>query len=208
MTAPRWLAAAFAGLLAAAPAAAQDSGKPTSPDEAAKFLAALGNEAIKVLGSPNGTLDEREAHLRRLLSDNFDLQRIGRFVLGQAWNGASQEQRAEYLQLFSEYVLATYSRRLGGYSGEKFKIVKAEQAGKQDVVVFTEITRPSGPPLICGWRVRDTGGGLKILDVMVDGLSMINTQRSEFAAVVQRQGVDGLLEMLRLQLSKFAARQT
>lgn len=204
----RWLAALVIGLLAAAPLAAQESGKQTSPDEAAKFLAKLGNDAIKVLGASSGSLETREAQLRQLLSQNFDLQRIGRFVLGQAWNGASEDQRAEYLQLFSEYVLATYSRRIGGYAGEQFRVVKSEPAGKEDVVVFTEIARPSGPPLVCGWRVRETGGGYKILDVMVEGLSMINTQRAEFAAVVQRQGVDGLLEMLRLQVTKFGARQT
>lgn len=204
----RWLAALIIGLLAAAPLAAQESGKQTSPDGAAKFLAQIGNEAIKVLASSGGSIEAREVQVRQLLSQNFDLQRIGRFVLGQAWNGANEDQRAEYLQLFSEYVLATYSRRLGGYSGEQFRVVKSEPAGKEDVVVFTEIARPSGPPLVCGWRVRAIGGGYKILDVMVDGLSMINTQRAEFAAVVQRQGVDGLLEMLRLQVTKFGARQT
>ena len=204
----RWLAAFIIGLLAAAPLAAQEAGKQTSPDAAAKFLGKLGNEAIQVLNGTGGSIEAREAQVRQLMSQNFDLQRIGRFVLGQAWNGASEDQRAEYLQLFSEYVLATYSRRLGGYSGEQFRVIKSEPAGKEDVVVFTEIARPSGPPLVCGWRVRETGGSHKILDVMVDGLSMINTQRAEFAAVVQRQGVDGLLEMLRLQVTKFGARQS
>ena len=78
--------------------------------------------------------------------------------------------------------------------------------GKIDAVVVTEISRPSGPPLVAGWRVRGGAGTYKILDVIVEGVSMLATQRSEFASVVRSQGVDGLIEVLRVQVTKFAAR--
>ena len=209
MTRRRWLI--LVSLIAAvltAPAMAQE-GPKTSPEQAAKFMEVLSKEALAVLRTDTAALEQREAKVRDLLSRNFDLERIGRFVLGKAWPDATPEQRAEYLQLFSEYVLATYSRRLGGYSGESFKIVKSESLGKSDALVMTEIARPSGSPLNCGWRVRTSEDGKqKILDVVVDGLSMINTQRDEFAAVVQKRGMDGLLETLRLQTTKFAAQKS
>jgi len=184
----------------------QASSQGTAPDEAARFLDALGHKAIAVLGNQSTTLEQREAQVRALLSENFDLKTIGRFVLGRAWRKASPGQQAEYQRLFEEYVLRTYTRRLGGYAGEKFRIVKAQPLGDKDALVTTEIGRPSGPPLLAGWRVRNSGNGHKILDVMVQGVSMAQTQRSEFSALVRRQGVDGLIEALRARVEKFSAR--
>ena len=144
--------------------------------------------------------------MRSLLAENLDLLRIGRFVLGQSWRGASDEQKREYQRLFGQFVTQVYAKRLGGYSGEAFKIVKANTYGKKDALVLTEIARPSGPPLKAGWRVRNSTGGLKILDVMVEGVSMAATQRSEFGSVIKSRGVDGLLEMLRMKVDKYSPR--
>ena len=78
--------------------------------------------------------------------------------------------------------------------------------GKRDALVVTEISRPSGPPLVAGWRIRDIGDGkMQILDVIVEGTSMLVTQRNEFASVVKSKGVGGLIEMLRVQLTRFGA---
>ena len=177
----------------------------TPPDDAAAFVDSLGSETIKVLRSENSTLDQREAEVRRLLRENFALDQIGRFVLGRAWKKATDNQKREYLTLFSDYVLSTYAKRLGGYTGETFTILKSEAVGTKDAVVMTQIDRPSGPPLVAGWRVRSVNGRMVILDVIVEGISMVTAQRSEFASVVRSQGIDGLLQTLRLQVSKFAA---
>ena len=93
----------------------------------------------------------------------------------------------------------------GGYSGQKFEIVGAKPIGKKDVLVNTKIARPSGPPIEAGWRVRDKGGQHRILEGVVAGVSMVVTQRSEFRSVVRRQGVGGLIELLRIQVTKFSA---
>lgn len=177
----------------------------TSPDAAATFVGELGNATISVLRSGDATLAQREHDVRQLLRENFALDQIGKFVLGRAWKKATVDQRREYLDLFGEYVLATYAKRLGGYSGESFIIVKAEPIGEQDAVVLTRIDRPSGPPLNAGWRVRSIDGRFLILDVIVEGVSMVAAQRAEFASVVKAQGIEGLLQVLRLQISKFAA---
>ncbi|MEQ8666352.1 MAG: ABC transporter substrate-binding protein [Rhodospirillales bacterium] len=180
----------------------------TKPDDAAAFVGVLGSETIKVLQSQSATLDQREAEVRRLLRENFALDQIGRYVLGRAWKTATDDQKREYLELFSEYVLSTYAKRLGGYTGETFSIIRSETVGTKDAVVMTQIDRPSGPPLVAGWRVRNVGERMVILDVIVEGISMVTAQRSEFASVVQSQGIEGLLQTLRLQISKFAAQSS
>lgn len=204
MRAPVWF---IAVLIAALPVAGAAASK-TEPDAAAQFLSALGTETIRVLRAEDTPLELREIQVRTLLGKSFDFETIGRFVMGRAWGKATPGQRSEYQALFQEYVLRTYSRRIGGYSGESFRIVKAEPLGKTDALVFTEIGRPSGPPLLAGWRVRNRDGGHKILDVVVEGISMAQTQRSEFAALIRRQGIDGLLEALRARVQKYGARSS
>ena len=174
-------------------------------NDAARFIHQLGNRAIETLRTSDLTLDQREAQFRGLLREGFDLAFIGRFVLGKYWRAATPEQQEDYLALFGEYLVQTYSARLGGYSGETMAVVSTRQASEKDFVVRTQIDRPTGPPVVAKWRVRTTGGGFRIIDVMVEGISMAVTQRSEFASVVQRDGIDGLLVILRARTTKIPA---
>ena len=192
----------FLGLMAWAGTAAA-----TTPDGASKFIGNLSSKASSTLNSGGLSLNQKEAQVRQLLSESFDLKLIGRFVLGRAWKKSSKEQRVQYLGLFEQFVLRTYSRRLGGYTGQKFNVINAKNFGKKDVLVTTKISRPSGPPVEARWRVRLRKKGPKIIDVMVAGVSMVQTQKSEFRSVVKRQGVSGLIETLRLQVSKFSAQK-
>lgn len=193
-------ATAVAVLLAASavsPALAQGN--------ASRFVGDLGQNAIGTLRSTTGTLAEREAQFRQILRQGFDLAFIGRFAMGRYWRTATPEQRSDYQRLFAEYVLKTYSNRLGGYAGETFRVISEKPAGKKDIMVLTEISRPSGPPIKASWRVRKPPPGYRIIDVQVEGISMVVTQRQEFAAVIQRHGVPGLIEVLRARTDKVAA---
>ena len=170
--------------------------------EASRFVRQLGGEAIATLQSSGLTLEEREARFHTILRDGFDLPFIGRFVLGRYWKKIDAEQRSDYQNLFSEYVLQIYSARLGGYAGETLTVVSERPAGSKDVGVLTRIDRPSGPPIMADWRVRITDSRPRIIDVAVEGVSMVVTQRAEFAAVIQRNGFDGLIEVLRARTTK------
>jgi phospholipid transport system substrate-binding protein len=195
----------FVSVTAAHPAAAAN----TSPAEARKFIQKLGDEAVKVLSDKSIPLSKREADIRTLLRKNFDLETIGRFVLSRYWRTATPDQRSEYMSLFSEYVLKTYARRLGAYSNEQFNITSAKPLGSRDAIVLTQITQQAGgQPITAGWRVRDTDNSYKIIDVMVEGVSMAAAQRSEFDSIIQKQGLSGLIEILRAKVSAFSARSS
>ena len=176
-----------------------------TPDEASKYIHGLGQKANQVLGKQGASLEQKEAEVRALLSDSFDIKLIGRFVVGQTWKSMNEEQREAYLSQFEEWVLRTYSKRLGGYSDQAFEIIGAKSINNDEALVSTKLMRPNAPPLEAGWRVRGSAQGYKIIDVVVAGVSMVVTQRSEFSAVIQRQGIDGLIETLRLQVSKYPA---
>lgn len=197
-----FLSSLAVGLL---PATAKAEASPEAIKGASQFIQWLADQAIAVLGSTSSTLETRESEFRRLLSQGFAMPFIGRFVLGRYWRTATPEQREDYQELFAEYILRTYSSRLGGYAGETFNVTGARPAGKQDILVATRIDRPSGPPIKADWRVRVFDNEYKIIDIMVEGVSMAVTQRSEFTNVVRSQGFEGLLQALRARTERMPA---
>lgn len=174
-------------------------------NDAANFINQLGNQAISTLRATDLTLSQREAQFRKLLSRGFDLHFIGRFVLGRYWRRATPEQQNDYIALYGEYLLQTYSSRLGGYSGETLIVTGARQASEKDIVVSTKLDRPNGLDIAADWRVRVIDGRYRIIDVAIEGISMAFTQRSDFASVIRRDGMEGLLTVLRARTTKISA---
>lgn len=178
---------------------AAESRAQTSPQEAVRFVESLGSQAALLLGS--GKADRQRTALRTLIRDSFNLELTSQFVLGKFWNGATPEQRTEFQDLFTEYLLNNYVRHIGNYKAETLTIVGSNVVGDRDVLVATSIESTEGAtnPV---WRVRASDAGqYKIIDVSVDGVSLALTQRREFASVVNRRGLDGLLNMLREKLA-------
>ena len=175
---------------------------------AQQFIAGLGDQTIEILSDPNATEESVAGEFRQLFSDSFDTNTIGRFVLGRHWNSASDAERAEYLELFREFVVQTYAGRFSEYSGQEFLVQSSRSAGGDDVIVTTRILDPGGrPPIDIDWRIRTRQGDAKIVDVVVENVSMAITYRNEFGAVIQRQGgtLEGLLQALRQRLDRMRA---
>jgi len=192
-----------AGATLAVPGLLLAAASPRAVEGAADFIQDLAGRAIGILQSRDGKIEAREAQFRDLLSNGFDMPFIARFVLGKYWRKATPQERADYQALFTEFILQSYSRRMGGYSGETFTVAGARAAGKRDVLVRTRIARTGGPAVKADWRVRPKGGQYRIIDIMVEGVSMAVTQRSEFSAVMRRRGMQGLLQILRARTEIF-----
>lgn len=182
---------AFAALCLAGGPRAQ-----AAPDAVA-FVSALGTQAIQVLG-PQVSEQRRLARFRELFRDDFDVPRIGAFVLGRYWRTATPQQQQEFLQLFQEYIVQAYSARLGQYGGEPFRVTGSRAAG-DEIVVTSQVIRQNGAPVEVDWYLVNEGGRLKITDVYVGGISMKVTERDEFGSIIQRNGgsVEPLLAALR-----------
>lgn len=163
-----------------------------------KFIRDLGNTVVEVLRNKQITEPQREEQFRQLFLRNFDVREIGLFVLGRHNRTATEEQRAEYLRLFQDFIVRNYAQKLGQYSGESFS-VRDSRTENGESVVYSVIERPSGPPVKLDWRVRDTGQGLRITDVVIEGVSMSVTHRAEFTSVISNGGgrIDALLTALK-----------
>jgi phospholipid transport system substrate-binding protein len=201
----RWLQGLMAGFilsvfgaLIAAPLHAAEG------EQAEAFIEDLAVNGIAMLENSRSSDFEREQQFRNLVGKGFALQAIGKFVVGRYWRKMNAAQQEEYLELFSEWLLKTYANRLGGYDGQTLEIIKNTETDSRykDVIVSTRVDLHNGqPPIIADWRVRKFGNDYKIIDVSIEGASMVATQRKEFESVIRKVGVEGLIDELRDRLA-------
>jgi phospholipid transport system substrate-binding protein len=138
-----------------------------------------------------------------LLDDPIDLDLVGRLILGRHWRTADDGQRRQYLELFREYALANLASKLHLYRGQSFEVTGAKVVSDKDALVTSRILSEGEPPLEVDWRLRQQNdGGLVTIDLIVEGVSLIVTLRSEFASVIERRGFDGLLAELRQRIAQ------
>ena len=203
MTARRWTSAVTGPLvalvIAISPAHADDHlGASTD------FIREIADRAITTLTAEGITKESRRDKFRGLFREGFAINGIARFVLGRYWRGASEVDRTEYLALFEDVIVTTWADRFSEYSGQKFTVdnavnaPSAHQAERVAIVRSTFFTDPTTPVRV-DWRVASRGDIYKITDVSVEGISMANTQRDEFASVIRKNSgkISALLEILR-----------
>ncbi|MFQ5533202.1 MAG: phospholipid-binding protein MlaC [Sphingomonadales bacterium] len=174
---------------------------PATSEGAREFVSELVDNALSALRNKALAVEERKDQLAGHLREGFALDYISRFVLGRHWRKATSEQRVEYMDLFSDFIIETYSIRLDEYTDETVEIGEARAAGKKDIIVASKIIRRNGPPVSVDWRIRVKDEVYKVIDLSVEGISMAISQREEFSAVVQKDGIDGLLTGLRDKLN-------
>lgn len=164
----------------------------------ASFIRGIGDEVMAILTDASKTNDDKLAALKELLDANTDLDLVARLVLGQHWRAASAEERRDYVALFRQMLMNTMAERIGDYNGQTFEVVGSSPRSERDTAVQSRIVRTAGaPPLRVDWRVREEDGHLAIIDMEVEGVSLIVSQRDEMSRIVERRGMAGLIETLR-----------
>ena len=173
----------------------------TTYDDSGAFVKALGDRAINLLTQGQVSDEEQETRFRLLLREGFAVDKIGRFVLGKYRRKATREELDEFLKLFEDYIVVLYSSAFRNYSGETFavsRVVKTRSA--RDTMVVTHINPERDPnPTKVVFQVRNSKDVYKILDVKIQGVSMIVTQRDEFTGFIRNNGgkVGALITALR-----------
>ena len=190
--------------LAALTLATGAPGAAASDDPAIAYVRGLGEDVISILNDKaNSTLAEREVAFRGVIARGFDIPTVSRFVLGRHWKSATAEQRTEFSALFLDFIARVYASRFDSYSygGETFTVqsVIADESG--DTIVRSRVARPSGAdPVELDFRVRPKDGSYTVVDLYVEGISMLLTHRAEFSSVINRKGIEGLLSDIRARI--------
>ncbi len=168
--------------------------------KAEAFMSEIGEKVIYLLTDNSISDQERADQFREILETKFNVKAIAKFVLGRYWKQASEEEKERFLNLFTETTVASYATRFKEYTSERFDILGSRSESDEGVTVSTQIVRPNGPPIPIDWKIFEKNGEIRIYDVILEGISMSITQRSEYASVIQKGG--GQIESLNLALEK------
>ena len=143
------------------------------------------------------SFDERYNRIAPAIAHAFDLGLMTRIAVGPSWTqiGAAEQQRLT--DAFSRYTISVYANRFDDYGGERFEVDPGVVPNANGSLVKTWLVKSNGEKIALNYLMRPDGGAWKIIDVYLSGtVSELATRRSEFLAVLQREGADGLVRML------------
>jgi phospholipid transport system substrate-binding protein len=191
---PLCKAVAFAAGLGLAMLSYSVHAAPASSGDTVQGLydALLGTMKNGRLLGQSGRFTQLEPVIRR----SFDIASMARLSVGPSWPGLTEAQRQEVTESFGRYTSALYADRFDSYAGQKLEVT-GEQPGPSGVMVKSQIVKANGEPVKVDYMMRPNGDGWLISDIYLDGaISEVATRRSEFAAILKTDGIDGLIAAL------------
>ena len=166
------------------------------------FVQSTVNRASKIL-SDNLSKDQKIDELKSIASETVDITGIGMYTLGSYRKVLSEDQKKEYYVLFEQYFLKTFSSRLAEYSNPEIEVKSKEILNKNYTMVSSFLVATEQRPEIkIDWRIYTKNpDDLKIRDLIIEGLSLVRTQKEEFSSIIQSN--DGDIDALIDSLKKF-----
>lgn len=144
------------------------------------------------------SFDQRYERLAPAIGQTFDLALMTRIAVGPGWTQLQPDQQQRLTGAFTRYTVSNYASRFDDYSGERFEVSPATSTSANGVIVDSRIIKSNGEPVTLKYLMHQDGSGaFRVMDVYLSGtVSELATRRSEFAAVLQRSGPDGLVRMI------------
>ena len=156
------------------------------------------DQVLAVLAEKDLSKQERRDKVRAIVLRSVDFETLSRLVLARNWTKFSPAQQQEFMQEFQDHLAATYGRRLDDYRNEKVAIVGDRQEANGDWTVRTKILRGGGSNDInVDYRLRQSNGEWKVIDFIVEEVSMVANFRSQFQDIVASGGPEKLLKLLK-----------
>jgi phospholipid transport system substrate-binding protein len=154
---------------------------------------------VEILQDGSLPTEERRKRIEKLAFDVFDFSTMGKLVLARNWKKLDDRQRREFIEQFKIYLSRNYGSRLDRYRQTDVAIVGARIEPRGDVTVLSEVVGGEFDGVALDYRLRRRGGDWKVIDVVIEGVSLIGNFRSQFREVVSQKGPEGLLEQMRVK---------
>ena len=170
-----------------------DNKDPAEQQKAREFIEAFSEKAIAVLNNKGLTDGETVGEFRSILTDAFAIDYIARISLSRHRKKATKEELDQYFELFPEFILKVNSTRLKKLDTTKIEIDKVTPHAKVDIFIRTKAYNSDNKSMDVDWRVRNNKqGNVKIIDIKIEGISLVATQRDDFTSRISSSGVSGL----------------
>jgi phospholipid transport system substrate-binding protein len=191
---PVWRAAGVAALLGLGVISNPVQSAPVSGGDTVRGL----YDALLVTMKNGRTLGQsgRFTRLEPVIRRSFDIPSMVRLAVGPSWASLTEAQRQQVTESFGRYISAIYADRFDSYAGQKLQVT-GEQPAPSGIMVRSQIVKANGEPVNVDYMMRRNGDSWLISDIYLDGaISEVATRRSEFAAILKSQGIDGLIAAL------------
>ena len=161
-------------------------------NDAGAFLTELQENAVQQLTAASGDEALKEQRFRALLNGNFEVEDIGKFVIGRYWRGTSDEDRKAFLSVFEDVLVQRFLPLFDDYANQSFSVesVRADAKRPEFSTVVSRVSQPTGSDATVLWRVREKGGDFAVSDVKAEGISLRITYQSEYASFLKNNRGD------------------
>lgn len=153
---------------------------------------------VSILSNGNLSSDEKRKQIEEVVYEQVDFETLSRLVLGQNWKRLSAEQQRQFMQEFRKHLSVTYGRNIDSYKNEKVQIVGGREEARGDYTVLSRIVRGGGSQdIVVDYRLRQRDGQWRIIDIIVEGVSLVSNFRSQFQDIIAQGGPQKLIDLLR-----------
>lgn len=153
-------------------------------DPAINFVDRLADQVLTEVVTSNKTKEEKERLFHEAFTDALDLKGVGQFVLGTAWKKSSDEERENFLKAFTDLTVKTWADRFNLYTGQQIVFQGTRNAERGQIYVDSVIQDKQPVEVI--WRLRPSKDSYKIVDIVIEGVSMASTYRNDYRAFLQQ----------------------
>lgn len=164
------------------------------------FVQKVTNEGIEDIINASVPQKVKDERFEKLFNSALDLDFIGQFVLGRYWKTATPEQRKAFIKVYRELNIKTWSARFDEFKGKNFKFVGSTPSNsKNQVFINSTVAMGEGEPAKVVWRVKQNGSTFKIVDIIIENVSLAITARNEYSAFIKNNagGIDALIADLQ-----------
>ena len=146
----------------------------------------------------------RYEKLEPAVVNSHDLPKIARIVVGKEGEKLTEEQQKKLADVFTRISVASYAHNFKDFSGEEFIIDSEEETKNGGVVIHSHLTIPDDKPVKFDYMLKEKGASWRIINIIANGVSDLALKRSEYTAILQRDGFDALISQINEKIDNYA----
>jgi phospholipid transport system substrate-binding protein len=172
---------------------------------AREVVASTSTQVLGILQNKEVPVDRRLEELQQVAYQRFDFPTIGRLVLARGWSQLSAEQQEAFLTDFKRHLSLDYGRRIDAYTNQTVQILGDRAEANGDATVKTVVNGTTSGSVAVDYRLRRLGGEWRVIDIIIEGVSLVSSYRSQFQEILASGGPTRLLQVLREKNEKSAS---
>lgn len=170
--------------------------------EVIAFVEEVGNKIVSIAGDKKISEANRREKIVSIVDKSTDSKWIARFVLGKNFKSISEEQQQRFVKLYREFMINTYGPKFNSYHGKKFNVKSVDKQSMFYIAKAEFLPIDSNQSISIDFRVKENDGKLIIVDFIAEGISLIETQRSEFNSAIADNGIEEFLNKLQVRTNE------